>query len=647
MSKSRFAVMELLIITFFVNVSADVAISTAPSLPIASSAPAITLQTASGKAIEFMTQNGRTINDVAPLAVDLPHLVLYRDGALTDPPERTLMVEVTGIEVPPGGVTVTLQIETQHGDPDLGDGSRDRIPVWHVSQSITNTLGVTQTDVTAVFVREFSGRVRSGTETIATPTDYFRYEVAVVDANHPPADPLYRFAADYAFLMENQWTGSLPEVQEESDGAAPDELVIYYCDMFPFRAKQGRLDREDVPGYVHTELAPAMVKAFQDQANVWAMGPWYDEWASFRGERQLSVALAMPGTWFHGRAFNHSGITLLTYDDNALGFQYDRLIDEHMSSFQHELFHNLQLNISRHARSGIFEHWKFFTEGQAVLAESVGQSELEQEKQANYISRANQFLRTGSNKSYAKIDPYQATIYWRFLYEQCGGIDRDGVEHPAVGMQIIKRSLEALYAEDRTADDIIEKLPDVMDQALDGSSCPFQTYENSLNAFARAKYALRLENGRCGTADLVECGTIYCDAGDVYIDPWLEAELGYAGSQLTYDGAIPASYGTDLIEVRLDPGVQDQSLIARFQGEGSVARFNVQIWKLGRGRIKPRAVTPQPEFIPRDQDGVHTYVIPQVDTMAYNRLAFIITRLDPDETADPVGEYALLLEPAE
>jgi hypothetical protein len=43
-------------------------------------------------------------------------------------------------------------------------------------------------------------------------------------------------------------------------------------------------------------------------------------------------------------------------------------------------------------------------------------------------------------------------------------------------------------------------------------------------------------------------------------------------------------------------------------------------------------------------DDLYEYVIPEVDVLASNRLALIITRLDPDETRDPVGEYWLTLK---
>lgn len=645
MSKSRFAVLGILTAIVTVFLFPDVKTLTAPSPSTSDSALVVTLRAASGKTIEFIAQNGRSM-DVVPLVRDLPHLVLYSDGRLTESQERTLIVEVSGFEVPPSGVTITLRVETQHGDPDLGGGSENRISVWQESQSITKTQDTTQTGVTAIFVHEFSGTVAAGTEAFPTPTDYFRYEIAAVGAGDPLPAPFSTSAADLAFLMENQWTEWLPKTQEASEGAAPDQLVVYYCDMFPFQAMGERLNRQEVPSYVHTELAPAMVKVFDNQVNGWGMGPWYDEWASFRGEERLSVALAMPGTWFHGRALNHSGISLLTYDDNPLGVQYERLIDEHMSSFQHELFHNLQLNIGRHAGSANFEHWKFFTEGQAVMISSIGRGDLATKDGDNYISRANQFLRTALNKSYAKLDPYQGALYWRFLYEQCGGIDKNGVENPAIGMQIIKRSLEALYAEERAADDIIERLPDVMDRALGGSFCPFQIYDQSLIAFSRANYALRLENGRCGMAGLSQCDIGYYDPGHMYTDPWLETELTYSGGVLNYDDAIPTSYGMDLIEVSLDSTLHNRRIKIAFQSAAS-AVFHVEILRLRSGDGKSGAITSPPEGFRPEPGGEQVVLFSRLDMAVYDQLGVIITRLDPNETNRRAGAYRLTIESLE
>ena len=97
--------------------------------------------------------------------------------------------------------------------------------------------------------------------------------------------------------------------------------------------------------------------------------------------------------------------------------------------------------------------------------------------------------------SYAEIDFHHAALYWRFLYEQCGGM-KGGVEDPLAGMRIIKRTLNALYSKEiidiDSTSDLTIGVPAVMDQALEGSSCPFNTYQESLAAFADAVDALRL-----------------------------------------------------------------------------------------------------------------------------------------------------------
>ena len=81
----------------------------------------------------------------------------------------------------------------------------------------------------------------------------------------------------------------------------------------------------------------------------------------------------------------------------------------------------------------------------------------------------------------------------------------------------------------------------------------------------------------------------------------------------------------------------------RFEGQGATARFNVQVWLLGSGYARPRAVTPQPESVARNGDGAHAYVIPE-GAAQFDRLALIITRVDPNETTDPIGAYELSME---
>jgi hypothetical protein len=97
--------------------------------------------------------------------------------------------------------------------------------------------------------------------------------------------------------------------------------------------------------------------------------------------------------------------------------------------------------------------------------------------------------------------------------------------------------------------------------------------------------------------------------------------------------------------VILGPAVDGKSLTLEFHGTpGTAAVFSVQLWRLGPGGSKPRAITATPETLLADAEGGYSYAIASVDTATFNRLALIVTRLDPHESTDPVGGYAINLE---
>ena len=644
------------------------------SLPTGYPSPAVTMRAASGATIRFRTQNGEKVDGVPSEMWDLPHLVLQRSGALTDPQERTVLVEVTGIDVPPDGVTVTLSIQTQHGDPDMHSDSPPRIQVWRESQRIVNASRNTQAGVTVVLEHVFDGTVMTDAGALATPTDYFRYDLVVTDAHHPATNPRYTFSRDYAFLMENQWVAPLPEVREASVGAAPDELVVYYCDMFPFRRDDDNpttwLPRERVEGYIRAELIPAMAEAYRVQTDVWGF-PWYEEWTSYRPRRnaeRLSVALTDGETWFHDEAprQGHAGISL---NVSRVKEEYDTLTDGLMSVFHHELFHSHQRNIYQHHGGdgrvgGAKNAWDFFAEGTAVLASSVGQPDVEFSQTQGlraYTFNASVFLgRAGRsagdlNKSYERMYPYDAAAYWRFLYEQCGGMGNP-VEDPAAGMQVIRQALNVLYAGDvvdiGASNDLIETMPAIMTQALRDSSCPFKTYDESLQAFARAIYLLRLEGGRC-TAPGFPTGCGFYDPQGLYPDPPYSTIL-YAGEVITYTelsqpypAGIPSSFGMDFVEVALAPSLGGQSLTLEFHSaRGGEAEFAVQVWSLmvPRDGARPRPASAV-VLSTTDSDGHLSHVIPAINTAECNRLGLVITRIDAQESLDPEGAYTVVLHP--
>jgi hypothetical protein len=280
---------------------------------------------------------------------------------------------------------------------------------------------------------------------------------------------------------------------------------------------------------------------------------------------------------------------------------------------------------------------------------------------------ANSFLGAGGsaavglNKSYAKLEPYYAALYWRFLYESCGGMrQRRGVDQ-AAGMQVIRDALTVLYGGDivdiGSSNDLVGRLPQVVDQALEAASCPFKTHRGSLAAFARAIYALRLEGGRCRSPGIPGGCGLY-DPHGLYRDPPVSA-ITYTGAPMMYDArhqplpsGIPSSYGIDFVDVVLDPATDGRSLVLEFYGTpGSDAAFDVQLWKLkesGRGARRQRLVphTAVAEILTgTNADGHVLYVIPAIDRTTYSRIGLIITRVDTNERSDSTGEYTIVLQP--
>ncbi|MES0361733.1 MAG: hypothetical protein ABUK20_12510, partial [Anaerolineales bacterium] len=299
---------------------------------------------------------------------------------MTNANERTLHITVNNLEVPPMGLTVSLRLETQHGDPDLGGDSNNRILVWNETRRIDNSEGTTQSDVMVVFKVEFGELIQSGSRTMTTPTDYYRYDVTLVDEATITQQAI---SQEYALLVENQSIAKLSASGEAAENGGPGEITLYYCDMFPFqrdaRDASTKLSREDIPGFIQTQLLPKMLTAIRDQVS-WGFY-WDKAWTNPRVEEdpnRLSIALTDGRTWFHDPApvRGHSNISINVNGGNNK--DYDTLTDGLMSTFHHELFHTFQRSIHQAMGgngdvSGKDNAWRFFSEGTASLIPSIAQ----------------------------------------------------------------------------------------------------------------------------------------------------------------------------------------------------------------------------------------------------------------------------------
>jgi hypothetical protein len=623
----------------------------------------VNFSTATEKTIVFRADEHEAEVKVEPVNNEIPHLVLRRNGVATPGFERTLNVSVGNLAVPASGIYVHLIVETQHGDPDLERKRNVRIRIRKETSFIPyDTL--TQQGVHLQFDVTFDPITELPHKTIKTPTDYYRCRIIISDAQ---GNQLQTYVKDYAFLLENQWRVPLPKVLEATPGAAPDELLVYYYDMMPFqsdlRDPDTRIPRQEVDAYIQTELIPAMVEAFQIQSNVWEF-PWYGEWRNFRREedpKTLSVALGEHSIWFHGKpaSLGHSMISIRV--DGTAG-EYDSLTDGIISVFHHELFHNHQRNLSLHfgkhaAIAGKEQSWMMFTEGTAVLASSVGQPAVQfaaTTQPRSYLKRVNAFIGSeaaiggGLNKSYKDI-PYHTALYWRFLYENCGGIGEQE-EDPAAGMKVIRHILETLYKGEivdiHASTDVAQAFPRILDAALRSTpSCPFQSYEESLVHFARAIYMLRLEDGRCREAiHLSDCG--FSDPRHLYQTPRAESYLIESNDPLEINGSIPSSFGIDLNEVTLNPAMKGKALRIVFTGNAdSDLAFHVEVWKIktshGSGEGQSARIG-EPISMSMENNNL-VLDFQALNDNNFDGLGLIITRLDSHEDTEATGTYSIRL----
>ena len=646
----------------------------------ASTGIAVEVEAVSGKTIQFQTQNGLEIMGIGPQEKNLPYLVLFRNGELAPEVERSITFHVSGLSVPPGGLTLLLTLQTQHLDPDMDINEASRITVLRKTYTIYNTGAKFLFDQNYEFTYTLAGTTMSGESAIPTPSDYYRYELNIFTNSYPMMPEPSPIIEDYAFLVENQEVVGLPDVPEERPGAAPDELAIFYCDMFPIQKDRidlsSRISRAQVREFLHGRLVPGMIEVFRDQSEKWGF-EWYEAWTSHRSEERpgrLSVALTSSGTWFHGKAPGaaDAGITLVT--DNPEFATFDDIGEGLNAAFRHELFHNLQRNISQKFGSGGSTGgkeaaWTPFSEGMAVFATTVGLPAEEYRGTSlahDYFASVNvyiagdQFYKPDLNTSYEQLNPYRSALYWRFLYEQCGGMEA-GKENPEAGMQLIRRTLEALYSNEIVdildSSDIVAGLPQVMDHVLRHDptlrACPFKTFSESLDAYARAIYALRLEDGRCTTPGSPSGCGLY-DPNSSYRAPSVRV-IDYHGdailsSQKDEDGfpGIGNSFGIDFVEIHFDPATANQPVkIEITKVPGSGAEFSIQLWQLkdAEDGSLPRRAAAQllsPELLAEGSpDGTYAYALPSIDLEEFNRIALIITRIDTGEKADPVGGYTV------
>jgi hypothetical protein len=570
--------------------------------------------------------------DSAQEEFELPVLYLHRQRLAAPPQERTLSIEISGVAA---GRGIELELVSRHVNVLTGQQhhlSRSfRFPdrTCTAANPCTLTWTVEASDLYSDF---YSLRVRDGAQVLWQNAYADRPDLVALDT----------------------WDVSL-----DSHTAR-----IYYATLFPFARGPNDLDNRLSPpavtDFVERVFASLVAETWHTQFQDWGFGPIERDWDP---DRTVEIVVTDPPFALMGGTGTY---TVFTYGDGTLyrerrlwwhatnaAFQaYDSLESGYRVLYAHEFFHMVQWNAILSAGCSNGAWLNVFVEAQGKMAPSVQYPELEMRREhvvlasSEYGQAAKRYLASGLKPSCqalqaATVHKYDAALYWRFLYEQSGD------------MRVLRTALEEMAC--RYEPDIVDGLPGVMDAALVRAGGPFASFEDSLAGFARANYALRLQDGRCTTGAGDGCEGRHYDPDSIYPDPSLAAELHYDGKDQRYDGSVAASYGTDLIEVYLDPSLRGQRVTVTLESTG--ARFALQVWevngnqadreaarlgaKLGDVGGRPRALTAQPTNVQAGRDGSHRFTISQVDPARCDRLALIITRLDAGEHLDPVGSYRI------
>ncbi len=555
----------------------------------------------------------------------LPVLYLRGERKITEPSIRTLEIHLTGIT---GPQEIFIEIKSLHVDISSG-------------KAYTATNPVMLPDRSCDIDRPCMVRWTINPET--TPSDFYTLRVRDKNGQILWQNP-YQDRPD--FVMLDTWDINLDDYTAR----------ILYATLFPFARGQNeyenRLTPDAVSDFIEHQFVPIITETWRTQFYEWELGnPIHPAWDADKDYEIIITAAPFAlfddigiASQFIDRNNQPTKECRLWWESSSNSFQaYDTLENAYKAVYSHEFFHLVQRNILLFTEHPDHRWMNLFIEGQGKFAPSVHYPDMEIRRynvrsmhQSEYLLAANRMLSQSLNNSYKELEAdrthrYDFALYWRFLYEQLGD------------MEFVKTALEVMTQHYQK--DPVRAIALTMNHTFQQSGGPFDNFEESLVAFARANYALRLHNGRCKDASLSKCGGLYYDPSRTYAEPPLEAELDYDETPLTYKGVIPASYGMDFLEITLARRSFSQPVIISFEGKSDETRFNVQLWQVRRASPKQRAITPYPESLPVNPDGGYRIVLPSQDDLEFDRLALIITRVDAQENVDTNGTYTVSIVP--
>jgi hypothetical protein len=121
-----------------------------------------------------------------------------------------------------------------------------------------------------------------------------------------------------------------------------------------------------------------------------------------------------------------------------------------------------------------------------------------------------------------------------------------------------------------------------------------------------------------------------------------------ANPSVEVSGAIPSSYGIDLIDVQISPSLRGKKLKFLFTGPAdSELEFHVEVWKTRiinkNGEPERQSVQKAEPISGQTENGNLTLEFQNLSKNDFDSLGLIITRIDPYEDQETTGAYSIQL----
>ncbi|MBN2088313.1 VWA domain-containing protein [candidate division KSB1 bacterium] len=324
------------------------------------------------------------------------------------------------------------------------------------------------------------------------------------------------------FALQDKWSHEDPFNDEPDFG-----LEVYYCTGY-----------ENYIGTNANEFKTyvifAMVDSYNKQVKEWTFRRPYD------ADQTYHVYINDGTNEFHGRDNNEA----LTGPDRIIGIRSNSFQDHNYSSVParinaavaHEFAHGIQYTYAPNYGRIWGDSGQWIREGQARFIPSV-QYEAEEYNSPDHFFPvdANDYLQNYLNKSLKEMS-YRYCLYWRFLFENHNPLLTDRGK-----IKVIENALTETAKCFEMGLDPIAGAQQAMDDAFDGRVGQFESFDESLESFAKANYMLKLDDS--------DPNQKY-DHVSIYSDPRIEITKTFKGTDIDITNDIPVSFGMDFIEIQ-------------------------------------------------------------------------------------------------